>query len=110
MGGEPVMEQRFGVVVDPAVPDDDAKVLREGRATLVRMRTGWVPEPSGRRPGAKAWMFLIRAATIGVGAVVFLGALRVSGSFLAFMFFGAVVIAAMSLGSKADDGEHDPDE
>ncbi|MFI7446223.1 hypothetical protein ACIBQX_01875 [Nonomuraea sp. NPDC049714] len=36
------------VVVDPGVPPEDARLIRESKHVLIKMRRGWVPEPPPR--------------------------------------------------------------
>ncbi|MBF8193255.1 hypothetical protein ITP53_47835 [Nonomuraea sp. K274] len=61
------------MVVDPAVPDDVAELLRANRKLLARIRTGWAPAHRRHRPGAGlvarlgASMSAVAAALYGLG-------------------------------------------
>ncbi|MCP2358663.1 hypothetical protein HD597_005683 [Nonomuraea thailandensis] len=64
------------VVVDPEVPPDDARLLRESRQVLIKMRQGWTPRP--RRPVSSTHHRMMA----GFGGAVLFGLLLGFGSFV----------------------------
>ncbi|MFI7640074.1 hypothetical protein [Nonomuraea sp. NPDC049400] len=57
------------VIVDPAVPDDVAALLRDNRKLLVRIHAGWVPAHRRHRPLAGLVTRLAVTVTAAVAAV-----------------------------------------
>jgi hypothetical protein len=51
------------VVVDPGVPPDDARLLKESRRILLKMRQGWIPQPRRVLPSGH-WRMVAAFATV----------------------------------------------
>ncbi|MER6945095.1 hypothetical protein ABT294_13815 [Nonomuraea sp. NPDC000554] len=92
------------MVVDPAVPDAAAELLRDNRNLLLRMRTGWKP---ARRRHNGALDVALRSATSGLAAAAavfglyFFGAGRYT-PFVLVMTLAALLVVALLLGPRPD--------
>ncbi|MGR6916945.1 hypothetical protein ACU635_22145 [[Actinomadura] parvosata] len=61
------------VIVDPEVPPQDARVLRQSRDVLLRMRQGWTPGLLPRFSGPHYWMLAAFAPAACFGLLLSLG-------------------------------------
>jgi hypothetical protein len=57
------------VIVDPAVPEDAAALLRDNRKLLLRVQSGWAPPRGGRSPAVAA-VTALAAAVYGLALFV----------------------------------------
>ncbi|MEU7001854.1 hypothetical protein [Nonomuraea sp. NPDC046570] len=105
----PVTGQRAGVVVDPRIPEDDAELLRENRKVLAKIRAGWVPEPRRRVSSAPVKRAVLRMSVFFVVTALLLGAFRLSGGLLGFLFFAIIILIVLSTASKTGNLDTDDD-
>ncbi|MET7329522.1 hypothetical protein [Nonomuraea sp. NPDC005650] len=92
------------VIVDPAVADDVAALLRDNRKLLVRIRAGWVPAHRRRRPLVGIVTRLAATGTAAVAAVYGL-ALFVAGRYTPFaviMTGAALLVVSVLLRPRPD--------
>ncbi|AQZ60832.1 unnamed protein product [[Actinomadura] parvosata subsp. kistnae] len=61
------------MIVDPEVPPQDARVLRQSRDVLLRMRQGWTPGLLPRFSGPHYWMLAAFAPAACFGLLLSLG-------------------------------------
>ncbi|KAB8194504.1 hypothetical protein FH608_014915 [Nonomuraea phyllanthi] len=92
------------MIVDPAVPDDVAALLRDNRKLLMRIRAGWVPAHRRHRPVAglvaRVTAVAAAAATAGYGLTLF-----VAGRYAAYfviMTVAALLVVGVLLRPRPD--------
>ncbi|MFB4274008.1 MULTISPECIES: hypothetical protein [unclassified Nonomuraea] len=92
------------VIVDPAVPDDVAALLRDHRKLLLRIHTGWVPEHRRRLPVVGLVGRLAATATALVAAVYGLGLFVAERypPFVVIMTGAALLIVSVLLRPRPD--------
>ncbi|WP_246090403.1 hypothetical protein [Nonomuraea deserti] len=92
------------VIVDPAVPDDVAALLRDNRKLLVRVHGGWVPAHRGHRPMAGT-VARLAASVTAVAAAVYGLTLFVAEQYTAFVVImtgAALLIVSVLLRPRPD--------
>ncbi|SDI38731.1 hypothetical protein [Nonomuraea jiangxiensis] len=92
------------VIVDPAVPDHVASLLRDNRKLLVRIHSGWVPERRRSHPAAGTAARLVATGT-AVAAVVYGLALFVAERYTPFVVImtgAALLIVGVLLRPRPD--------
>ncbi|WP_169729445.1 hypothetical protein [Thermoactinospora rubra] len=94
------------VVVDPEVPEDEARLLRENASLLARVRDGWVPEPRSRHlasriPDLGVALFVCGILVLTGMAVAGVGSLLVAGAALAAF---ALIFARDSYHDETETG------
>ncbi|MEV4100999.1 hypothetical protein AB0J42_12115 [Nonomuraea sp. NPDC049649] len=96
----------MGIVVDPGVPPEDARLIRESGKILARMRRGWIPDPP--RPADPARSKGTVATVIAVAVVlVALGIMSRGIGLLLLAFIGAPVLLVTFLRNDLADEDED---
>ncbi|MEO3792295.1 hypothetical protein ABGB14_18955 [Nonomuraea sp. B10E15] len=92
------------VIIDPAVPDDVAALLRDNRKLLVRIHAGWAPAHRGHRPMAGT-VARLAATVTAVAAAVYGLTLFVAEQYTAFVVImtgAALLIVSVLLRPRPD--------
>ncbi|MFG1695131.1 hypothetical protein [Nonomuraea sp. NPDC049309] len=76
------------MVIDPEIPPDDARLLREGRRVLLKMRAGWVPRPRASSSGKRVRRVVTASAAVFLCVLLGFGALRIGVSLLLLLALG----------------------
>ncbi|MEV0587232.1 hypothetical protein [Nonomuraea sp. NPDC050310] len=90
------------VVIDPGVPEDDARLLRENGELLARFRTGWVPE--GRRKRLVGRVPDLAVVALVCGLLVLAG-MAINGSMIVVIIALAVFLGYFARQSVQEEAE-----
>ncbi|GAA4508302.1 MULTISPECIES: hypothetical protein [Nonomuraea] len=93
------------VVVDPGVPPEDARLIRDSGQVLVRMRRGWVPEPPPRAGVAQSKGVAVAVTAVAV-LLIALGLMSRGIGLLLLAFVGVpVLLVAFIRNDLTDEDE-----
>ncbi|MEV5323518.1 hypothetical protein AB0K67_05170 [Nonomuraea sp. NPDC052634] len=76
------------MVIDPEIPPNDARLLRDGRRVLLKMRAGWVPRPRASSSGRRVRRAVAASAAVFLCVLLGFGALRIGVSLLLLLVLG----------------------
>ncbi|GAA4086831.1 hypothetical protein [Nonomuraea soli] len=92
------------VVVDPEVPEEDARVLRESTGLLARIRNGWAPRRlSSRRLGLGSALIMGLMGFLAVCTLmIFIGLARTGPGLTILGFVGFIIFTAAFINQPVD--------
>ncbi|MEV0587233.1 hypothetical protein [Nonomuraea sp. NPDC050310] len=92
------------VVIDPLVPAEDARLLREHTELLARMRAGWRPRPRSRRVGLAGALIMGLLGFLAVSTLmIFIGLARTGPGLTILGFIGFIIFTAAFINQPIDD-------